>query len=112
MDPGKESNPYIIDVRRTVSPVKTYSNLKIEVNTARDTRFTWGSSYQPAIQDFMQVIEGFSKPQLDPSEKVGFWDKIRLSLHSKVNIAWTGGGDVHMLLKGEVEGAPVFTNAC
>ena len=91
---------FAIDVRRTVSPVKTYSDIKIKVNTARDTRLTWGVSYQAAIQDMMQVIEGFTKPQTDPSDKVGFWDKIRLSFHSRINVAWKGDGDVHLMLKG------------
>ena len=74
--------------------------MKIEVNTSRDSRFSWGASYQAAIQDMMQVIEGFSKPQLDPSERVGFWDKIRLSFHSRVSASWKGDGDVHLVLKG------------
>lgn len=98
----KNSGGFAVDVRRTVSPVKTYSDIKIDIHTARDTKITWGTSYQPAIQDTMQVIEGFSKPQIDPSDKVGFWDKIRLSFHSRINIAWTGGGDVHLMLKGEL----------
>lgn len=100
LHPDKRSGAFAVDVRRTVSPVKTYSDMKIEIHTARDTRFTWGASYQPAIQDMMQVIEGFSKPQVDPSERVGFWDKIRLSFHSRVNVSWTGDGDVHCIFKG------------
>ena len=91
---------FAIDVRRTVSPIKTYSDIKMEINSARDTRFTWGVSYQAAIQDMMQVIEGFTKPQVDPSERVGFWDKIRLTFHSRINVAWKGDGDVHLMLKG------------
>lgn len=97
---GRDKKGFAIDVRRTVSPVKTYSDIKMEINTARDTRFTWGVSYQPAIQDMMQVIEGFTKPQTDPSDRVGFWDKIRLSFHSRINVAWKGDGDVHLMLKG------------
>ena len=97
--PGAEK-PFTIDVRRTVSPVKTYSDMKIEINTANATRFSWGTSYQPAIQDTMQVIEGFTKPPVDPSDRVGFWDKIRLAFHSRVNVAWKGDGDVHLILKG------------
>ena len=91
---------FAIDVRRTVSPVKTYSDLKIEINTSYPTRITWGSSYQPAIQDMMMVIETFTKPQVDPSDRTGFWDKIRLSFHSRVSVAWKGDGDVHLMLKG------------
>ena len=48
----------------------------------------------------MQIIEGFTKPQADPSERVGFWDKIRLNFHSRVNVAWRGQEDVHLKLKG------------
>ncbi|KAI4179554.1 MAG: hypothetical protein L6R41_007779, partial [Letrouitia leprolyta] len=89
-----------IDIRRTVSPVKTYSDVQIAINTSAPTSITWGTSYQPAIQDMMMVIEGFTKPPVDPSEKVGFWDKIRLSVHSRITVAWRGDGDVHLKLKG------------
>ncbi|KAL8953691.1 MAG: hypothetical protein Q9222_000475 [Ikaeria aurantiellina] len=91
---------FAIDVRRTVAPVKTYSDVEVAINTSAPTSITWGTSYQPAIQDTMMVIEGFTKPQVDPSEKVGFWDKIRLSVHSRVSVAWKGDGDVHLKLKG------------
>ena len=97
---SNKTGGFAIDVRRTVSPVKSYSDIKMEINTARDTRFTWGVSYQPAIQDMMQVIEGFTKPQVDPSDRLGFWDKIRLTFHSRINVAWRGDGDVHLMLKG------------
>lgn len=91
---------FSIDVRRTVSPVKSYSDINIDINTGFPTRITWGASYQPAIQDMMMVIECFTKPQADPSDRVGFWDKIRLSFHSRVAVAWKGDGDVHLMLKG------------
>ncbi|KAK3721537.1 Protein SABRE [Vermiconidia calcicola] len=91
---------FAVDVRRTISPVKTYSDMKIEINTSNPTKITWGSSYQPAIQDTMQVLENFTKPPVDTSDRVGFWDKIRLSFHSRINVAWKGDGDVHLVLKG------------
>ena len=89
-----------VRVGRSVSPVKTFSDMVIEINTSASTKITWGTSYQPAIQHMMQVIEGFNKPAVDPSERVGFWDKIRLSFHSRINVHWKGDGDVHLLLKG------------
>lgn len=105
--PPKDPSPqasnagrFAIDVRRTVSPVKTYSDIHVDINTGHPTRITWGASYQPAIQDMMMVIEGFTKPQRDPSDRTGFWDKIRLSFHSRVLVAWKGDGDVHLMLKG------------
>lgn len=103
--PDKCSEPgckkgFAVDVSRTVSPVKTYSDVEVAINTSAPTSITWGTSYQPAIQDMMMVIEGFTKPQVDPSERVGFWDKIRLSVHSRISVAWKGDGDVHLKLKG------------
>ena len=99
-EPTTITNGFAIDVCRTVSPVKTYSDVEISINTSSPTSITWGTSYQPAIQDMMMVIEGFTKPQVDPSDRVGFWDKIRLSQHSRVNVRWKGDGDVHLKLKG------------
>jgi hypothetical protein len=48
----------------------------------------------------MKIIEGFTKPEVDLSERVGFWDKIRLSFHSRIRVRWKGDGDVHLRLKG------------
>lgn len=103
---GEETGGFEVDVRRTVAPVKTYSDMKIDINSSHPTRITWGTSYQPAIQDMMQVIESFTKPAIDPSERVGFWDKIRLTFHSRINVSWKGDGDVHLILKGT--SAPSF----
>jgi hypothetical protein len=100
-EPGSlKTGSFAIDVRRTIGPVKSYSDMTVDINTAQPTRITWGPSYQPAIQDMMMVIESFTKPQLDPSERVGFWDKIRLTFHTRVRVAWRGDGDVHFALKG------------
>lgn len=93
-----------IDVRRTVAPIKTYSDVEIIINSSAPTSITWGPSYQPAIQNMMMIVEGFTKPQVDPSDRCGFWDKIRLSVHSRVNVLWKGDGDVHLKLKGTCEG--------
>jgi hypothetical protein len=101
LEPGTSSEgSFAIDVRRTIGPVKSYSNIYIDINTALPTRITWGPCYQPAIQDMMMVIESFTKPQLDKSERVGFWDKIRLNFHSRIHVAWKGDGEMHLALKG------------
>jgi Mitochondrial protein from FMP27/Domain of unknown function (DUF2405)/RNA pol II promoter Fmp27 protein domain len=101
-DEDGESVPgFALDVRRTVSPVKTYSKATIDINTNLPTTISWGTSYQPVIQDMMMIIEGFTKPEIDPSDRVGFWDKIRLGFHSRLTVNWKGDGDVHLRLKGE-----------
>jgi hypothetical protein len=97
---GMEIPGFSLDVRRTVSPVKTYSKPIIEINTSLPTAISWGTSYQPVIQDMMMTIEGFTKPEIDPSDRVGFWDKIRMSFHSRLTINWKGDGDLQLRLKG------------
>lgn len=97
---GDGGKPYNIHVWRSVTPVKTYSDPVIEINTSLPTSISWGVSYQPVIQDMMKIIEGFTKPEIDPSERVGFWDKIRLSFHSRIQVLWKEDGDVHLRLKG------------
>lgn len=97
---GTTSPPFEIDVWRSVSPVKTYSDPTFEINTSLPTIISWGMSYQPVIQDMMKIIEGFTKTEIDPSERVGFWDKIRLSFHSRIRVVWKEDGDVHLRLKG------------
>ncbi len=101
-DEGDSMSGFHLDVRRTVSPVKTYSKVMIDINTSLPTTISWGTSYQPVIQDMMMIIEGFTKPEIDPSDRVGFWDKIRLSFHSRLTVNWKGDGDVHLRLKGKL----------
>ena len=100
---GAEVPGFSIDVRRTVAPVKNYSKPTIEINTNQPTAITWGTSYQPVVQDMMMIIENFTKPPIDPSERVGFWDKIRLGFHSRLVVKWKGDGDVQLRLKGRFE---------
>ena len=97
---GFDSHPFFIEVWRSVSPVKTYCDPTVEINTSLPTSITWCMSYQPVIQDMMKIFEGFTKPEIDPSERVGFWDKIRLSFHSRIRVVWKEDGDVHLRLKG------------
>ncbi|KAJ5178384.1 FMP27 domain of unknown function DUF2405 [Penicillium coprophilum] len=97
---GSPRDAFKIAVWRSVTPVKTYSDPVIEINTSLPTSISWGVSYQPVIQDMMKIIEGFTKPEIDPSERVGFWDKIRLSFHSRIRVLWKEDGDVHLRLKG------------
>jgi hypothetical protein len=100
-DLGRKGSPaFKISVPRTVSPVKFYSSLDVDINSSSPTRVVWGTSYQPALHDAMAVLDTFTKPQLDPSDKIGFWDKMRLIIHSHFKFNWKGGGDVHLTLKG------------
>lgn len=93
-----EAKPFVVEVFKTISPVKTYTRPHIKIHSERTTEFTWGNSMQPAIQDFMKVMETLSHAQIDPSPRIGFWDKFRLILHWIVKIDFKG--PVHLHLKG------------
>jgi hypothetical protein len=100
-DLGRIGSPaFKICVPRTVTPVKFYSSLNVDINSSSPTKIVWGTSYQPALHDAMQIFDTFTKPPPDTSEKIGFWDKMRLIIHSDFRFNWKGGGDVHLTLKG------------
>lgn len=90
---------FIAHVKRTVASVKMYTNLTFTSRSHFPTRITYCQAYQPAYQSAMQVFDTFSKPPIDPSEKLGFWDKIRSVFHARLTFNWKES-DVHLLLKG------------
>ncbi|CAI4047253.1 Fmp27p SKDI_12G4820 [Saccharomyces kudriavzevii IFO 1802] len=91
---------YSLLVPRTMTSAKIFTDLNFEINSKHTTRVTWGGSYQPAIQQTMQCLDNFSKPPLDPSVKLGFWDKTRYLFHGKINILWKRRGKFEISLKG------------
>ncbi|GAA6043699.1 hypothetical protein JCM8097_007486 [Rhodosporidiobolus ruineniae] len=82
--------PYSIVVPRSAMTVKTYMTPTIKIRSDQPARIGWGNSIQPAIQDLARVIDTLSKPSPDPSDRLGFWDKIRLQLHWRVLIEFEG----------------------
>lgn len=90
---------FIAKVKRTVASVKIYSDMTVHTHSHFPTRITYCQAYQPGMQATMQVFDTFSKPPIDPSDKLGFWDKIRAVFHSRITFHWKES-DVHLLLKG------------
>jgi hypothetical protein len=93
-----EAAAFEVDIAKTLAPVKSYADAKFTVHSPRPTDFTWGVSYQPALADLSRAFASFSRPPRDPSPRVGFWDKFRLSLHWRV--AFDFAGPCHLHLKG------------
>lgn len=91
---------YSITVPRSAMPVKTYATPTIKIRSPFGTRIGWGNSIQPAIQDVTKVLDTLTKASPDPSERIGFWDKIRLQFHWRVKVLFQGDGPVHFHLKG------------
>lgn len=100
------ARPLIFQIAKTIMPVKTYAQPEFIVSTPAPTDFTWGRSYDPAMQDLTKVFDTFTHPPRDPSPKPGFWDKFRLVLHWKVKMEFHG--PVHLHLKGKSFTFPFF----
>lgn len=91
---------YAINFPRTSTPLKFFSIVNIEVHNSGLSQICWSVPYQPAIQDISRVLDTFTRAPIDPSEKIGFWDKIRLIVHTRVKISFVGGGDLAIVMKG------------
>ncbi|QLL33732.1 hypothetical protein HG536_0F00570 [Torulaspora globosa] len=98
-DGGKDSY-YSITVPRTLTSAKLYTKLDFDIYSNGTTQVTWGGGYQPAIQQTMQCLDNFSKPPIDPSPKLGFWDKLRYIFHARVKVSWKKKGKFDVCLKG------------
>lgn len=91
---------YTVVVPRTAMTVKSYATPTVKINTSYATRIGWGNSIQPAVSDIAKVLETLTKASPDPSERIGFWDKIRLQFHWRVKVLFQGTGPVHFHIKG------------
>lgn len=85
---------------RTLTPIKTFMNLKCSINSSTPTQITWGKSLQPGYQNVMLWFDFLTKPPIDPSPKVGFWDKFRLLVHGTFEFHWEEHSPVHLNIKG------------
>ncbi|KAL5488078.1 FMP27 [Sanghuangporus weigelae] len=95
---GVGSKPLTLSVSKTTMPIKTYANPTVNVLTSQLTEFCWCNSYAPALQDAMRVLDTLTTPPPDPSPHLGFWDKIRLAIHWRVDFSFAS--DVRLNLKG------------
>lgn len=83
---GSRRNYFGLVVNKTLTPVKLFSDLGIHITSAAPARFIWGTSYNFALQQMGQNFDQFSKPPLDPSPKIGSWDKMKLMVHGLFNV--------------------------
>lgn len=87
-------------IQRSLSTVKLYSDIQFEFQTEYSTRFVWGQSFQFALQQTIRNFDQFSKPPVDPLEKLGTWDKLRLIIHGNFKIRVADKGDLQIAIKG------------
>ena len=88
------------DIIRTLTPIKTFMDIRFTIDSDTPTQITWGKSLQPGYQSVMLWFDFLTKPPMDPSPKVGFWDKIRLLFHGKLEFQWLSNSSMHLNFKG------------
>ncbi|CCE81801.1 Piso0_002473 [Millerozyma farinosa CBS 7064] len=95
-----KSNIYQVILEKSLSTVKLYTDMNIKFGSVLPTRFVWGQSYQFGIQQMMLNFDQFSKPPVDPSMKLGFWDKLRYIIHGKFKIEAPTDSGIEVGFKG------------
>lgn len=100
---------YALTLEKSLSIVKLYTDLKVTFGSTLPGRFVWGQSYQFGIQQMMLNFDQFSKPPVDSSRKLGFWDKLRLIMHGKFDIeSGPNSGGVEVAFKGSRDPYDLF----
>ncbi|KAG7194676.1 uncharacterized protein KQ657_004353 [Scheffersomyces spartinae] len=98
---------YSLLLKKSLATVKIYTDMIGDFNLDLPTRIVWGHSYEFALQQVMMNFDQFSKPPIDPSKKLGFWDKIRFIMHgnftlrsqSAIEVAFKGSNDPYDVLE-------------
>ncbi|RLV96487.1 Protein FMP27 mitochondrial [Spathaspora sp. JA1] len=99
----------VISREKIIAKVKTYMDLNWHFNSDYPTRFIWCTSYNFAVQQFMDNFDQFASPTIDPSNKLGFWDKLKLIFHGKWKI--TTRKSLEIGFKGSRDPYELFSNA-
>ena len=92
---------YLLTLQKSLSSIKIYTDLGVKFQSNHITRISWSPSYLFGIQQVMLSLDEFSKPPIDPSMKLGFWDKLRFVLHGRcvidsevgIEVAFKGSRD-------------------
>lgn len=100
-----------LTIEKSMATVKLFTDMEIKFSSDAPSRFVWGQSYQFGIQQIMLTVDQFSKPPVDPSPKLGFWDKLRLVMHGKVRIRADPKASLEIALKGGRDPYDLFSES-
>lgn len=96
----KANSIYGSHVIGTMNSIKTYFNIKTSVTSSSPSSITWGKSLQPGYESLMLWFDFLTKPQMDPSPKLGFWDQFRFLLHGRWRYEFSEQSDLLLNIKG------------
>lgn len=110
-DTNSENSFNKLIIEKSMSTLKIFSNLDILFDSRAPARFVWGHSYQFGIQQIMLNLDEFSKPPVDPSKKLGFWDKLRLLFHGTCKMKTGRQSSIEVAIKGGRDPYDLFTTS-
>ncbi|GMM44975.1 hypothetical protein DAPK24_015500 [Pichia kluyveri] len=90
-DPRKKDNLYAFHIGRTMTNVKFITDMTFNIDSSREARVSWAPSLQCGISYAFNSFDLLSKPPLDISPKIGFWDKMPLLVPSKFTFHFKKG---------------------
>lgn len=82
-DLRKKDCLYAFHIARTMTNVKFVTDMDVFVNSSRASSVSWSPSLQPGLSYALNSFDLLSKPPLDISSKIGFWDKMPLLVPSR-----------------------------
>ncbi|KAJ3196568.1 hypothetical protein HK101_008480 [Irineochytrium annulatum] len=89
-----------VPVYRSINPVKIYLVTSTVITSPSTISVNWGAAFEPCMVDVVRILDSFTKPSLDPSPPVGWWDKMRIILHGRNSIRIQGGGSLRIRIVG------------
>lgn len=100
-EPFREANSiYGSHIIRTLNSIKAFFRIKTSVVSSTPATITWGKSLQPGYSSLMLWFDYLTRPQDDPSTKMGFWDKFRYLVHGKWTYEFSPTSEFHLNIKG------------
>ncbi|XP_054265215.1 protein hobbit isoform X2 [Macrosteles quadrilineatus] len=72
-----------VEVERSMTSLKFYHDLNCEVE---HFSYAFGPCWEPVIAQCNLSFEKISRPSLDPSPPLSFWDKMRLLIHGQLTM--------------------------
>lgn len=87
-------------VIRTMNSIKTFANCRTSIGAEKPVCITWGKSLQPGFESLMIWFDYLTKPKMDPSPKLGFWDKFRFLFHGRWVYQFLDDTGLHLNIKG------------
>ncbi|KAI8978602.1 golgi-body localization protein domain-containing protein [Pilobolus umbonatus] len=91
---------YTLSCVRNGASIKFYSKVDYTIWSKGISSICWSPSYSPAVQHILRVLETIAMPKADPSPRLGFWDKVRLSIHTRVKYDFRNGSELAFVVKG------------